>query len=65
MNKTLKIYIAGHSGMVGSAIWRALEAKGYGNLIGITSEELGWEPEYDFNYLVNDMMASDLELLKK
>ena len=40
MNKTLKIYIAGHRGMVGSAIWRALQAKGYSNLIGITSEEL-------------------------
>lgn len=40
MNKTLKIYIAGHRGMVGSAIWRALEAKGYSNLIGKTSQEL-------------------------
>ena len=29
-----KIYIAGHCGMVGSAIWRALEAKGFENLIG-------------------------------
>lgn len=35
-----KIYIAGHRGMVGSAIWRALEAKGYKNLIGKTSSEL-------------------------
>jgi GDP-L-fucose synthase len=40
MNKTLKIYIAGHLGMVGSAVWRALEAKGYSNLIGKTSQEL-------------------------
>ena len=40
MNKTLKIYIAGHRGMVGSAIWRALELKGYSNLIGKTSKEL-------------------------
>ncbi|WP_417613349.1 GDP-L-fucose synthase family protein [Owenweeksia hongkongensis] len=35
-----KIYIAGHRGMVGSAVWRALEAKGYTNLIGKTSREL-------------------------
>ena len=35
-----KIYIAGHRGMVGSAIWRALEAKGYTLLIGKTSQEL-------------------------
>ena len=35
-----KIYIAGHRGMVGSAVWRALEAKGYTNLIGRASSEL-------------------------
>ena len=35
-----KIYIAGHRGMVGSAVWRALESKGYSNLIGKTSVEL-------------------------
>ncbi|MDB4090702.1 GDP-L-fucose synthase [Crocinitomicaceae bacterium] len=40
MNKNTKIYIAGHRGMVGSAIWRNLEAKGYTNIIGRTSKEL-------------------------
>ncbi|SDS14954.1 GDP-L-fucose synthase family protein [Winogradskyella sediminis] len=35
-----RIYVAGHRGMVGSAVWRALEAKGYTNLIGKTSSEL-------------------------
>jgi GDP-L-fucose synthase len=40
MNKTSRIYIAGHRGMVGSAIWRNLEAKGYTNLLGKTFEEL-------------------------
>lgn len=40
MNKNIKIYIAGHRGMVGSAVWRALESKGYSNLIGKTSTEL-------------------------
>ena len=38
--KSTKIYIAGHRGMVGSAVWRALESKGYSNLIGKTSSEL-------------------------
>jgi GDP-L-fucose synthase len=38
--KNTKIYIAGHRGMVGSSIWRALGDKGYSNLIGRTSEEL-------------------------
>ncbi|WP_405565501.1 GDP-L-fucose synthase family protein [Polaribacter sp. Asnod6-C07] len=40
MEKNSKIYIAGHRGMVGSAVWRALEKKGYTNLIGRTSKEL-------------------------
>jgi GDP-L-fucose synthase len=40
INKSDKVYIAGHRGMVGSACWRALEAKGYTNLIGKTSKEL-------------------------
>lgn len=40
MNSNTKIYIAGHKGMVGSAIWRLLLAKGYTNLIGASSKEL-------------------------
>lgn len=36
----MKIYIAGHKGMVGSAIWRALTSKGYQNLVGKSSKEL-------------------------
>lgn len=39
-NKEAKIYIAGHNGMVGSAIWRQLETQGYTNLIGKSSKEL-------------------------
>ena len=40
IQKNSKIYIAGHRGMVGSAIWRLLEKKGYHNLIGRSSKEL-------------------------
>ena len=40
MNKTDKIYIAGHRGMVGSAIHRKLQNEGYTNLITRTSAEL-------------------------
>jgi GDP-L-fucose synthase len=40
LKKETKIYIAGHRGMVGSAIWRALENTGYSNLIGVSSKEL-------------------------
>ena len=40
INKSDKIYIAGHRGMVGSACWIALEKEGYTNLLGKTSKEL-------------------------
>jgi len=40
INKKTKIYVAGHNGMVGSAVWRALDSKGYSNLVGKTSAEL-------------------------
>lgn len=40
MNKNKKIYIAGHRGLVGSAIKRELERKGYTNIIGKTHAEL-------------------------
>ena len=35
-----KIYVAGHRGLVGSAIWKNLEARGFKNLIGRTHSEL-------------------------
>lgn len=40
ISKTDKIYIAGHRGLVGSAIWNNLKQRGYNNLIGKTHEEL-------------------------
>ncbi|NJB83261.1 GDP-L-fucose synthase family protein [Wenyingzhuangia aestuarii] len=40
MDKNSKIYIAGHRGMVGSAVYRVLEQEGYTNIIGRTSKEL-------------------------
>ncbi|MBV5312545.1 MAG: GDP-L-fucose synthase [Prolixibacteraceae bacterium] len=40
MNKDSKIYVAGHRGLVGSALWENLQAKGYSNLIGRTLDEL-------------------------
>lgn len=40
IDKSDKIYVAGHRGMVGSACWRALKAKGYTKLVGKTSKEL-------------------------
>tara|TARA_B100001059_G_scaffold85100_1_gene83169 strand:- start:4655 stop:5608 length:954 start_codon:yes stop_codon:yes gene_type:complete len=50
LKKETKIYIAGHKGMVGSAVWRALEKKGYTNLLGKTSSELD---------LINQQVVND------
>lgn len=40
LTPTSKIYVAGHRGLVGSAIWNNLQARGYCNLIGRTHHEL-------------------------
>lgn len=40
MEKQSRIYVAGHKGLVGSAIWSQLQKKGYTHLIGRTSSEL-------------------------
>jgi GDP-L-fucose synthase len=40
LDKNAKIYVAGHHGLVGSAIWNNLKARGYNNLIGRTHREL-------------------------
>src|SRR5690554_1688538 len=40
ISKSSKIYVAGHRGLVGSAIWNNLKKKGYTNLIGRTHKEL-------------------------
>src|SRR5258707_582363 len=40
LEKNARIYVAGHRGLVGSAIWRELERQGFSNLIGRTRAEL-------------------------
>ncbi len=40
MEKNAKIYVAGHRGLVGSAIWKNLQEKGYTHLVGKTHQEL-------------------------
>ena len=49
MDKNKKIYVAGHCGMVGSAIWRDLESRGYFNLIGKSSRELDLRNQKEVN----------------
>ena len=40
LNKDSRIYVAGHRGLVGSAIWNNLKSRGYENLVGRTHSEL-------------------------
>ncbi|MBR1525484.1 MAG: GDP-L-fucose synthase [Prevotella sp.] len=40
LDKSAKIYVAGHRGLVGSAIWNNLKSRGYNNLVGRTHAEL-------------------------
>ena len=40
MNPNSKIYVAGHRGLVGSAIWKNLQEKGFTNLVGKSSSDL-------------------------
>ena len=40
LDKNAKIYVAGHNGLVGSAIWKNLEERGYHNLVGRSHKEL-------------------------
>lgn len=46
MNKDSKIYVAGHNGLVGSAIWNNLKARGYNNLVGRSHKELDLTDQY-------------------
>ncbi len=40
MDRDARVYVAGHRGMVGSAIWRALERAGFDDLHGVSSSQL-------------------------
>jgi len=55
MNKIDKIYVAGHRGMVGSAIVRALQSEGYNNIVYKTSAELDLRNQA----AVNDFFAQE------
>jgi len=49
MKSNSKIYVAGHNGMVGSAIWRSLLSKGYDNLMGASSRDLDLKDQQKVN----------------
>ena len=46
LDKNSKIYVAGHRGLVGSAIWNNLQKRGYTNLVGRPHQELDLTDQY-------------------
>jgi GDP-L-fucose synthase len=50
MDKTSKLYVAGHRGLVGSALLRRLIAEGYGNVLTATREQLDLRDQAAVNY---------------
>lgn len=55
MQKNSKIYVAGHTGLVGSALVRNLQKKGYTNIIGRTIDELDlMDPVATRNFFTNE-----------
>ena len=55
MNKDAKIYVAGHSGMVGSAIVRSLKVHGFSNLVFRTSKDLDLTRQADDEHFFREM----------
>ena len=56
MEKNAKIYVAGHKGMVGSALVRKLQKEGYTNILSRSSKELN---------LINQQASNDFFLKDK
>ncbi|WP_353133168.1 GDP-L-fucose synthase [Pseudopedobacter sp.] len=54
MEKSAKIYVAGHNGMVGSAIFRKLKAEGFTNIVTKSSKELDLRNEQAVRQFFNE-----------
>ena len=54
LDKNSKIYVAGHHGLVGSAIWNNLKQRGYTNLVGRSHKELDLTDQYAVKKFFDD-----------
>ena len=54
LDKNSKIYVAGHHGLVGSAIWNNLLQRGYTNLVGRSHKELDLTDQYAVKKFFDD-----------
>ena len=62
LDKNAKIYIAGHHGLVGSAIWNNLEKRGYHNLVGRSHKELDLTDQYAVEKLSDEEKSDTMNL---
>ena len=58
-----KIYVAGHRGLVGSAIWNNLLKKGYTNLIGKTHQELDLTNQQAVRHFFDEERPDEMDLI--
>ncbi len=54
LDKSAKIFVAGHHGLVGSAIWNNLKSRGYNNLVGRGHKELDLTDQYAVKKFFDD-----------
>lgn len=57
-----RIYVAGHRGLVGSAVWRCFKRHGYHNLVGFSSSEIDLRYRYEIDRFFSDV-APDVVVL--
>ncbi len=62
LDKNSKIYVAGHNGLVGSAIWNNLKLRGYNNLVGRSHKELDLTDQYAVKKFFDDEMPDAVVL---
>ena len=62
LSKDSKIYIAGHNGLVGSAIWNNLKSRGYENLVGRSHKELDLTDQYAVKKFFDEEHPDDVVL---
>ncbi len=63
LDKSAKKYVACHNGLVGSAIWNNLKARGYNNLVGRSHKELDLTDQYAVKKFLDDKHL--MRLMKK
>jgi GDP-L-fucose synthase len=64
MNKSNKIYVAGHNGMVGSAIVRKLRKQGFTNIVIRSSSELDLTNQQDIREIGATQYATKIEIFR-